>query len=77
MAVERAGCRGASRTRATLRFLRRVCAYVIAYYGLWASCDALWLATSLDVAWLLRVLPNQLYYAFFVPFVWLAYSRRR
>ena len=60
-----------------LRFLRRVCAYVIAYYGLWASCDALWLATSIDVAWLLRVLPNQLYYAFFVPFVWLAYSRRR
>ena len=61
---------------ATLRFLRRVCAYVMLYYGLWAACDALWLATSLDVAWLLRVLPNQLYYAFFVPFVWLAGSRR-
>ena len=61
---------------ATLRFLRRVCAYVIVYYALWAACDALWLAASLDVAWLLRALPNQLYYAFFVPFVWLAYSRR-
>jgi hypothetical protein len=61
---------------ATLRFLRRVCAYVIAYYVLWAACDALWLAASLDVAWLLRALPNQLYYAFFVPFVWLVYSRR-
>jgi len=59
-----------------LRFLRRVCVYVTLYYGLWASCDALWLATSLDGAWLLRTLPNQLYYAFFVPFVWLAYSRR-
>lgn len=61
---------------ATLRFLRRVCGYVIVYYALWAASDALWLATSLDVVWLLRVLPNQLYYAFFVPFVWLAYSRR-
>ncbi len=62
---------------ATLRFLRRVCAYVIVYYALWAACDALWIATSLDSAWLLRVVPNQLYYPFFVPFVWLAYSRRR
>jgi hypothetical protein len=60
---------------ATLRFLRRVCVYVIVYYALWAACDSLWLAASLDVAWLLRALPNQLYYAFFVPFVWLAYSR--
>ena len=61
----------------TLRFLRRVCGYVTLYYALWAACDALWMATSLDVAWLLRAVPNQLYYAFFVPFVWLAYSRRR
>jgi hypothetical protein len=60
----------------TLRFLRRVCGYVALYYGLWAGCDALWLAASFDGAWLLRALPNQLYYAFFVPFVWLAYSRR-
>jgi hypothetical protein len=62
---------------ATLRFLRRVCAYVAVYYGLWAGCDALWLATSLDAAWLLRAVPNQLYYAFTVPFVWLMYSRSR
>ncbi len=60
-----------------LRFLRRVCGYVTLYYALWAGCDALWLATSLDAVWLLRAVPNQLYYAFFVPFVWLAYSRRR
>jgi hypothetical protein len=61
----------------TLRFLRRVCGYVTLYYALWAGCDALWLATSADAAWLLRAVPNQLYYALFVPFVWLAYSRRR
>jgi hypothetical protein len=59
-----------------LRFLRAVCAYVILYYALWAACDALWMAARLDLAWLLRVLPNQLYYAFFVPFVWWAWSRR-
>jgi hypothetical protein len=59
-----------------LRFLRRVCGYVILYYALWAGCDALWMTTSLDAAWLLRAIPNQLYYAFFVPFVWLAWSRR-
>jgi hypothetical protein len=59
-----------------LRFLRRVGVYVIAYYALWAASDALWLATSLDAAWLLRVVPNQLYYACFVPFVWFAWSRR-
>jgi hypothetical protein len=60
-----------------LSFLRRVCGYVILYYALWAACDTLWMATSLDVAWLLRAIPNQLYYAFFIPFVWLTWSRRR
>jgi hypothetical protein len=59
-----------------LPFLRGVCAYVAVYYGLWAACDALWLRFGLDAAWGLRALPNQLYYAFFVPCVWLAYSRR-
>ena len=59
-----------------LRFLRRVCSYVILYYALWAGCDALWMTTSLDAAWLLRAIPNQLYYAFFVPFAWLAWTRR-
>jgi hypothetical protein len=58
------------------RFLRRVCGYVTLYYALWAGCDALWMIASLDAAWLLRAVPNQLYYAFFVPFVWLAYPRR-
>jgi hypothetical protein len=58
------------------RFLRAVCAFVALYYGLWAASDALWLATSADAAWLLRLLPNQLYYALFVPFVWLTHSRR-
>jgi hypothetical protein len=60
-----------------LRFLRRVCGYVTLYYALWAACDAFWMATSRDIVWLLRAVPNQLYYALFVPFVWFAYSRHR
>lgn len=51
------------------RFLRAVLAYVAAYYALWALADVLILAGR-DVGWGLRVVPNQLYYAFFVPVVW-------
>jgi hypothetical protein len=58
-------------------FLRAAVAYVIAYYALWALADVLTLATGADVAWALRMIPNQLYYALWVPFVyWLAFARR-
>jgi hypothetical protein len=62
---------------ARLRFLRNVCAYVSVYYMLWAASDLLVLAASLDAGWLLRVVPNQLYYSFWVPFVWFRYASRR
>jgi hypothetical protein len=52
-------------------FLRRVLLFVAAYYGLWATSDIL-ILNDVDLGWLLRALPNQLYYAFFVPFVWFA-----
>jgi hypothetical protein len=52
-----------------LRFLRAVLAYVAVYYALWAVADALILAGR-DEGWALRVVPNQLYYAFWVPVVW-------
>ena len=52
-----------------LRFLRAVLAYVAIYYALWAVADALILARR-DVGWALRIVPNQLYYAFWVPVVW-------
>lgn len=55
--------------------LRRVLAYVALYYALWASADVLILYAGLDAGWLLRVLPNQLYYAFFVPFAWFVLSK--
>jgi hypothetical protein len=54
------------------RFLRRALAYVALYYALWAAADVLILAGR-DAGWLLRVLPNQLYYAWWAPFVFAAF----
>jgi hypothetical protein len=51
------------------RFERAVLAYAAVYYALWAACDVLILA-GVDAGWLLRCVPNQLYYGFTVPFVW-------
>lgn len=51
------------------RFLRVVLAYVAVYYALWALADVLILA-GWDIGWALRVIPNQLYYVFWVPVVW-------
>jgi hypothetical protein len=59
---------------ARLRVPRAVLAYAAAYYALWALADVLILA-GLDAGWLLRVLPNQLYYALFVPFAFALYFR--
>jgi hypothetical protein len=41
--------------------------FVIAYYALWAAADALILTMGADAAFLLRVLPNVLYYGGLVP----------
>lgn len=62
----------------TLRHgLKAVAGYAAAYYALWASADVLIMVFALDAGWALRVIPNQLYYAFFVPFVWFQLSSRR
>ncbi len=50
-------------------FTRAVLAYAAVYYALWAACDILILA-GIDAGWLLRCLPNQLYYGLTVPYVW-------
>ena len=42
---------------------------------LWATADVLILA-GVDLGWALRLLPNQLYYAFTVPFFWWRTRRR-
>lgn len=49
-------------------FLRAALGYVAAYYALWAAADVL-ILTGFDEGWAIRLVPNQLYYAFFVPFV--------
>jgi hypothetical protein len=52
---------------AALRWTRRVTRFVIGYYALWAAADAIILTTGDDVGFLLRVIPNALYYGGFVP----------
>jgi hypothetical protein len=49
---------------------------VAAYYGLWAAADVLILC-GVDAGWPVRLVPNQLYYGFFVPFVWRGFFRGR
>jgi hypothetical protein len=43
-------------------WIRSVSRFVMFYYGLWAISDAILLATGSDLGFLLRVLPNLLYY---------------
>jgi len=56
--------------------LRSCVAYVAAYYTLWASCDVL-ILLGVDEGWALRMVPNQLYYALWVPFVYVRYQAMR
>ncbi|MEE9606916.1 MAG: hypothetical protein V3U03_04195 [Myxococcota bacterium] len=54
------------------RALRGLAAYVAGYYALWAVSDTLILFWKVDFGWLLRIVPNQLYYAFWVPVAYFA-----
>jgi hypothetical protein len=53
-------------------YLRAVLLFVFAYYALWAAADVL-ILSGVDAGWALRVIPNQLYYAWTVPCAWLAF----
>lgn len=57
-------------------FVRSVLGYMAAYYGLWAAADVLILA-GVDAGWPVRLVPNQLYYGLFVPFVWRSFFGSR
>jgi hypothetical protein len=48
-------------------YVRAVLAWVAVYYALWAAADVL-ILRAVDAGWLLRIVPNQLYYALSVPF---------
>lgn len=58
-------------------FLDAALLYVAGYYLLWALADVLIQFGGLDAGWLLRVLPNQLYYALWVPLVFFAFFAPR
>jgi hypothetical protein len=55
------------------RFAQAVAGYAAVYYALWALSDALILGFGFDAGWALRVVPNQLYYAWYVPLVWFGF----
>ena len=57
--------------------LRRATTFVAVYYGLWAASDLLIVGAGLDGGWLLRAVPNQLYYAFWIPFFYVSWFARR
>lgn len=61
-----------------LGWTRRVTRFVIGYYVVWAAADAIILATGADLGFLLRVVPNALYYGGLAPVIaWTAPDRRR
>jgi hypothetical protein len=59
------------------QYLRALLRYAELYYGLWATADLLILWHGLEWGWVLRVIPNQLYYAFWVPFAYLSFFSPR
>jgi hypothetical protein len=58
-------------------YLRAVLLYVAIYYASWVFADLLIQIGDVDAGWLLRIVPNQLYYALWVPFVFFAFFSRR
>jgi len=59
------------------RQLQAVMTYVASYYALWGTADALILFAGHEAGWLLRVVPNQLYYALYLPWVAFVFFHRR
>ena len=53
---------------ATAATVRKICGFVLLQYGGWAFADAVLLAGS-PLGHLIRLVPNLLYYAAFLPFV--------
>jgi hypothetical protein len=60
-----------------LPWVRAVSRIVLLYYALWATADAILLATAADVGYALRVIPNLLYYGGLIAVIALAPPSRR
>ena len=50
-------------------YLRRLFAYSATYYALWLAADVL-IVNGVDAGWAIRMVPNQLYYGFWVVFAY-------
>lgn len=62
---------GSNPSRAETRaFLKTVFGYSAGYYALWLTADFVILLGKMDLGWAMRMVPNQLYYALWVPFVY-------
>ncbi|MGB0617987.1 MAG: hypothetical protein ACPGVZ_00845 [Myxococcota bacterium] len=55
---------------AQIDYLRALFGYSAAYYALWLGADVLIIVAGLDLGWGVRIVPNQLYYALWVPFAY-------
>lgn len=62
------GRRAAGAPPEVRRWLSEVTVFEIVQYGLWAAADIV-ILSGLPVGFLLRLVPNAMYYAFFLPFV--------
>lgn len=69
--------RAAGTPPALLSYLQAMLLYVIAYYALWVLSDLLIQIAGIDRGWLLRMVPNQLYYGLWVPVAFFAFFSRR
>lgn len=58
-------------------WLRTVSRFVLLYYGLWATADAILLSTGSDLGFALRVVPNVLYYGGLIAVIGEAAARAR
>lgn len=67
-----AGIAGASGAEGRA-FLGALFGYSAAYYALWLAADVVIVGAGLDLGWAIRMVPNQLYYAFWTPFVYLRF----
>jgi hypothetical protein len=62
--------RSPSITPAIRAWMTRLVVFELVQYALWATADVV-ILTGADAGFLLRLVPNAMYYAAFVPFVWL------
>jgi hypothetical protein len=52
------------------RWVKLLTLFELMQYGLWATADVLILSGVTEPGYLLRVVPNTLYYGAFLPFAW-------